>query len=242
LPLTCAQIVNLACQTAKVPAWTSQAGQLLNAALAEFCTTYDLEVNRQTYTFVFNPGLGSGPYPLPSNWLRANDDDVFFTIQGVAYVMISIQLPEYDALVQQAGLNAYPAYYAIDNSPIQTQQPPNMYVWPPPAGAYPVTARYFCQQPDITTPETSATIPWFPATTVLLRRVAGELMLMANDDRAEAFLSSDENRNPEGYGVLLRKYLRNQDANKAPNQVKLDKRLFKTGRWSALPNTKYVGW
>ena len=109
MPYQAQQICALATQIAKCPGFTQQAGQFLNMALAELCN-YDLEVNRQTTTFNFDPSVGSGPYPLPSNWLRANEDDVFYTIQGVAYVMISVSLAEFDSMVQQAGLNAYPAY------------------------------------------------------------------------------------------------------------------------------------
>jgi hypothetical protein len=67
-------------------------------------------------------------------------------------------------MVQQAGNQSYPYLFATDMSPLDADaagrrdaRVPQAYVWPPPSGAYPVTLRYFCQMPDIDTPETSAT-------------------------------------------------------------------------------------
>src|SRR5208337_3122916 len=132
MPLQAQQIVSLACQEAKVPAWTTQAGQRLNLILSELCTDYDLSVARATFNFNFNSstGMNSGPYTLPLNWLRADKDDVFYTIQGVKYVMIPETLAQFNSQVQQAGLNAYPENYAVDNAPIGQQAAPLMYVWP----------------------------------------------------------------------------------------------------------------
>ncbi|HWJ39934.1 MAG TPA: hypothetical protein VNT29_02320, partial [Candidatus Limnocylindrales bacterium] len=177
MPLQAQQIVTLAVQTAKVPSWTQQAGQLLNVILSELCTDYDLAVNRKTFNFTFNSGAGSnyGPYTLPTDWLRADKNDVFYTILGVKYVMIAQTLAQFNAQVQQPGLAQYPEYFAVDNSPIATQGAPVMYVWPPAAGSYPVTAVYFGQMPDIATPETSTVIPWFPSQQYLIRRLTGDL-------------------------------------------------------------------
>ena len=107
MPLTSAQLVSLSCAEAKVPGWVTQAGQKLNLILNELCS-YDLDVTRQTYQFNFNVALGSGPIPLPTNWQRANRNDVFYTILGVKYVMIPVSLAEFDALVQQVRTCAIP--------------------------------------------------------------------------------------------------------------------------------------
>jgi hypothetical protein len=56
--LTAAQIVTLACQIAKAPGMTAQAGQLLNMILAELCQDYDFQVARRTYYFNFEPRAG----------------------------------------------------------------------------------------------------------------------------------------------------------------------------------------
>ena len=67
-------------------------------------------------------------------------------------------------------------------------------------------------------------------------------MTITNDDRAGQFLGGENKQGVMGYSALLKRYLDNQNANNAPYQVSLDKRSFKSGRWSALPNTKTVGW
>ena len=243
MPLTSQQLVQLSCAEAKVPGWLQQAGQKLNLILDELCS-YDLDVNRQTYQFNFNVALGSGPIPLPANWLRANKDDVFYVIFGVTYVLIPYSLAEFDSMVQQAGLASYPQLYAVDNSGIATQSGPSMYVWPPPSGAYSVTARYYANMPDIVTPETSAIIPWFPDQMYLQRRLTGEMLLMANDDRANLYLGGQSKAIEGsflGASALLDRYLSTQGDAQTPKRVTLDKRFFGSN-WTRLPDTKNIGW
>ena len=243
MPLTSQQLVAMSCFEAKVPAWLSLAGQKLNMILNELCS-YDLDVNRQTYQFNFNTALGSGPIPLPTQWLRSNRDDVFYVILGVTYIMTPVSLAEFDSFVQQAGLAQYPEYYAVDNSGIASQSAPNMYVWPPPSGAYPVTARYYSQMPDITTPESSSIIPWFPDQLYLQRRLTGEMMLMSGDERATMYLngSTDTKKGTFlGSSALLARYLATKDDAQAVKRVYLDKRLFGPA-FNRLRNTKTIGW
>lgn len=247
MPLQAQQIVSQACQTAKVLAWTTQGGLLLNQILSELCTDFDFAVARGTFNFSFNTGSGqnSGPYTLPADWLRADKDDVFYTIQGVKYVMIPETLAQFNAQVQQPGLNAYPQNYAVDNSPIGSQGAPVMYVWPPAGGSYAVTCVYFRQMPDITTPETSTAIPWFPLQLYLLRRLTGELMLMSGDDRADRFLGDETSANGVtflGAAAVLRRYMKNQDDAQVVRTVTLDRRNFNNYNWDQLNNTKTIGW
>lgn len=246
MPYTAAQIVTQATQTAKVPSWTAQAGQLMNMVLNELCTDYDLAVNRKTFNFTFNSsaGVNYGPYTLPTDWLRADKNDVFYTIQGVKYVLIAQTLAQFNAQVQQPGLAQYPEYFAVDNSPIATQGAPVMFIWPPAAGSYPVTAVYFAQMPDITAPESSGTIPWFPLQLYILRRVTGELMLMSGDDRAQMFLGGSTPQGGStflGAAAILNRYLKNEGDTQAVKQVTLDRRSFSPS-WKDAPNTKTIGW
>ena len=232
MAFTAQQIVQLACATAKVPAWITQAGIMLNMILNELSTDYDLAVSRFTYNFNFNTGAGqnSGPYSLPTNWLRADKEDVFYTIQGVKYVMIPETLAQFNSQVQQPGLNAYPENYAVDNSPLSSGGSPLMYVWPPAGGSYAVTCVYYGVQPDIASPETSNVIPWFPLQLYLLRRLSGEMMLMANDDRAAAFLGGntrqDDGSEFLGAAAILKRYLQNKDDSQTVKVVSLDRRSF----------------
>jgi hypothetical protein len=152
--------------------------------------------------------------------------------------MIALDISEFDSAVQQAGLQAYPYYYATDLSladeTAEGQTAPGVYIYPPPSGAFPATFRYFCQMPDIATPETSATVPWFPHQAYLRKRVAAELMGITNDDRADAWVA--------GADKLLSEYLKlKDDKGNRSQSVTLDRRRFGPSYGSAK-NTKTIGW
>ncbi len=247
MALTAAQIVSLANQDASTQGYTTQAGELLNVILQELCQNYDLDVARGTYVLTFNPGqatnpslypnvqAGGGPYALPSDFLRMCDDkDATWYNNGVPYPMIPCDISEYDNLVQQAGQQAYPYLFATDTA----QSPPNLLVWPPPSGAYQCLIRYRRQMPDITTPESSSTVPWFPNSQYLRTRLAGEMMKISDDDRWERFLGDS----PSGAQGILNRFLKMEgDKNDRAQMVKLDRRMF--GRsFSTLRNTKIIGW
>lgn len=239
MALTAAQIVTLATQAAKCPGYLGQAGQLLNVILQELAQTYDFDAAKGIYQFNFSTTLtgsnanflpGSGPYPLPSDYLRADPGDVFWTLLGVPYQLTNISLQQLDMTVQQPGIATYPYWYATDMS----QSPPVMYVYPPPSGAYPVTVRYRRQMPDIATPETSSTVPWFPNTQYLRTRLTAELMRLTDDDRAGSMLAESEE--------ILRKYLEmKDDSEDRVKGVRLDPQRFGKGM-NRLKNTKIVGW
>lgn len=244
MSLTSAQIVTLAAQTAKCPNYTSQAGQFLNAILQDLAQTYDFETIVKTFSFAFNtsavsgPGnqyaAGCGPNPMPADYLRAKNNEAIYYIQGVRYVMINLDQAEFDMLVQTAGMNNYPTNFYVDMG----SAPPQMYVWMPASGAYPATIRYYPQMADIVTPETSATVPWFPNQQYLLTRLAGQLMQLTNDDRYKEYLG-DGAFGAEG---ILRKYLElKDDPEGRVDTVKLDRRRFGPS-FNGLKNTKLVGW
>lgn len=247
MALTAAQIVSLACQDSSTQGYTAQAGELLNVVLQELCQNYDLDVARGTTVFNFstgqatNPALypnvtpGGGPYALPADFLRMyNNKDAIWYLQGVAYPMIPCDISDYDNLVQQAGQQAYPYIFATDTS----QSPPNLLIWPPPSGSYQCMIRYRRQMPDIATPETSSTVPWFPNSQYLRTRLAGEMMKIADDDRWERFLGDG----PSGAQGILHRYLLMQgDNNDRAQEVKLDRRRF-GNNFATLKNTKLVGW
>lgn len=247
------QLVSLACQIAKVPGMTSQAGSLLNVILSDLCDTYDLAVAKRTVFGNFNTSLvadlgdsiyGSGPYPLPEDYLRA--DEVWWTLPntGVKYPLIPVELAEFDVAVQQAGLQNYPTFFCTDMSPNDAVQQgdadgaPAFYIYMPPSGNYPYTIRYYSRMPDITAPESSATVPWFPNQAYLVTRLAGELMRISDDDRCQSFLGDE----PWGAQGILNRYLKLKDdkSNRAQT-VKLDRRRFGSSMGN-LPNTKLVGW
>ncbi len=245
MALTAAQIIDLATQMAKCPGYTSQALSLLNAALQELAQDYDFNVIRKTYTFNFSTSAngngyapGSGPNAMPADFLRLHRRGSFYFISQVPYKLIGVTQEEFDAFVQQPGLQSYPYLAYVDVTQVAGQEP-GLYVWPPSSGAYPATIRYNPQMPDIT--DTSQ-VPWFPNTNYLYTRVAGELMKIVNDSRWEAFLSDNEEMHPGGAGVLLRKYMMmKDDPETAPKTVILDPRLFKPNI-ASVRNTKQIGW
>lgn len=237
MSLQAQQIVTLATQVAKCPGYVSQAGQLLNAILSELCQTYDLQEASSRAQIVVSPSAGSGPYPLPADYLRAWRDTAIYYIQGVPYSMVNMSLQEFDVLVQQAGISNYPERWATDVAPLGSGLPANMYVWPPAGGTYTVFVRYYRRMPDITTPEISATIPWFTNTNYLFTRLSGELMKLTNDDRASKFLGDG----PDGAQGILDRYLKLQeDDDGRAKTVELDRRLFR--RTDNLRITKLLGW
>jgi hypothetical protein len=245
--LTAQQLVALCCQAASAPGYNVQAGQLLNVILSDLCQTYDLDVARGTFNFNMNPALlvsgppefpnliqGSGPYPLPDDYLRAKYGDVMWFLQGVPYVMIPIELYEFDASVQQAGLQAYPYWYATDTS----TSPATIVFYPPPSGGFPTMVRYQRQMPDIPSPEVSSVVPWFPNQQYLRTRLTGELFAITDDERATAYLGDG----PMGAQGILNRFLKlvNDNENRS-QQIKLDRRNFRQGGRN-LPVTKLVGW
>lgn len=251
--LSAAQICALARQVAKVPGFTTQSGEFLNTVLGDLCQTYDLELAAGFVTGNFNPGLrslmtntsnlyGSGPYVLPADFLRVKgeggDMSAWWELLGVKYPLIPCSLTEFDMMVQQAGTQSYPYIMATDMSlgdeTQEGQSTPMAYFYAPPSGAFPVTVRYYAQMPDISTPQTSSVVPWFPHQGFLKKKLAAALMEITDDSRQPEFDSEAD--------YILRRYLMLKDnrTNRA-STVKLDRRRF--GRaYSTLPNTKTVGW
>lgn len=240
MPLSSAQIVTLSTQVAKCPNYTSQAGQLLNSILSDLAQTYDFALARGTFNFNFTPAVApignlnaqvaSGPFTLPTDYLRAKKGDVMWFLQQVPYPMIPIDIEEFDTMVQQAGLQSYPYLWATDMS----QSPPVAYVWPPASGQYPCMVRYYRQMPDIATPETSATVPWFPNQEYLRIKLAADLMEITDDTRKMEFKRDAEN--------ILRMYLTmKDDETNRSKRIGLDRRRFGR-RFDVLRDTKTIGW
>jgi hypothetical protein len=233
MALQAQQIVALATQMACAPGFTNQAGQLLNMVLSGLCQQYDFDVAKQSTKISLgsvSTNYGAGPYVLPANYLRTLRDEVFYVFNGVPYPLVPVDLAEFDQFPMLPGNNSLPSMYATDMS----QSPPQLWVWPPPAGLLPLTVRYYCQMPDIATPETSGVTPWFPNQDFLVTRLAGELMKLTDDDRSMAFIAKADE--------TLDGYLKMKDdsLNRAMT-VKLDRRMFTPG-WAKLPNTKRLGW
>lgn len=241
MALTVAQIITLACVQAKVPGFTAYAGQKLNLILQELAQSYQLATAQGWLTGEFvidsesggnnaNVVLGSGPYPMPSDFLRMDNNDFFWQLGGINYFPIALDIQEFDNLVQQPGFSSYPTAYSIDTS----TSPPGLYIWPASSGDYQYFGRYHRQQPDISSPQTSSAVPWFPNQMYLDRRLFGEMCLIAGDDRADWAMKSAAD--------ILSKYLDLEGNNSTrAATVTLDRRRFGP-RWTSLPPSKAVPW
>jgi hypothetical protein len=252
MPLQAQQICTLALQISNTPGWTSQAGQLLNAILQDLAQDYDFSQNLKTINFTFdtstvyqNNNPGAGPNILPADYLRAKNRENIYYILGVRYVLIIVDQWEFDALVQTAGWTSYPQFGYADlalQTPFDGQK--GLMVWPPASGAYPIQIRYHAQPLDIVNPATSAVVPWFPNQNYLITRLAGELMKIADDERAQNFLGSDDEGKdaPGSAAQILRRFMKMKDDPEGRvRRVDLDRRFFGSS-FRSLPNTKIIGW
>ena len=231
---TAAQIVQLATQIAKCPSYLTQAGQYLNMALQSLALTNDFEVCLRRATIVLSPSPGDGPYPLPSDYLRMQADEVQYVFGGMPVTMINVPVADLDALQKLPVTAAYPTVFSTDLSGGQGNSVLN--VWGPPSGQINLDVRYFSLPPDIVTPETSSVVPWFPFSDYLVARVAGDMMRLSGDNRAPLFLGD----NPMGAEGMLRKFLSLQnDTEGRAMTVRLDPRFFGAGGGSLPPSKVY---
>jgi hypothetical protein len=173
---------------------------------------------------------GSGPYALPDDFLSMDRNDFFWQLGGINYFPTAMPIAEFDALVQQPGFSSYPSCYAVDTS----TDPWGLYIWPASSGAYQAFGRYRKQTTDLTSPQTSSSVPWFPNQTYLVTRIAAEMMAITGDNRREQFLRESEN--------ILRRYL-DLEGNSATfaARVMLDNRRFGR-RWLDQKSTKNIPW
>ena len=242
MALTLEQLINLACIEAKGPAYNVLAGQYLNLILQELAQDYQIVGNEGWLTGQFtvtgptpdvhsaNVVKGSGPYALPSDFLRMDRGDFFWQLGGINYFPTPLDKPEFDNLVQQPGFASYPTAFCVDTS----TTPYGLYIWPASSGAYQYFGRYRKSSTDYTNPETSSTVPWFPNQMYLKTRLAAEVMALTGDTRRDAFLKDAT--------YILNQYMKLEGNNSdRAARVTLDRRHFGP-RWSTLPSAKAVPW
>lgn len=207
------QIVELSCQICKVPGFKTQAGQLLNMVLANLAQVYDFDTERKTITLPIDGS--SSFYDLPDDHLRTRE--VFYEIDGAVNVLTQMPLAEYDMLYKGAANEAYPRAYAT----MVEADPHRILLYPGYIQATTLTIRYQPQPSDITSPEVSNVIPWFPNQQILLKLLNAELSQLAEDDRMVAFGQLADNN--------LSKFLTMSDDKEGyARQVQLDGRMFRS--------------
>ncbi len=231
---TAAQLVSLAGQICNIPGRLVQIGQFLNIILADYAQTQDLDVIRLPTTLNIGPqGIIPYFYPLPSNYLRAYD--VFYNVNGVIFYCNQMPLNEMDQQYTAQGIDNYPEWYSTDVAQFPqatASTSPSMAFFPPPAIPLAVTVRYRPQTTDITSPESSATVPWFPNQRVLLTDLCAMAGTLSDDSRVPGWDKEVQRR--------MSKYLQMDDDKEGYSQtVKLDPRQFRSRQ--NLPPSKKLG-
>lgn len=235
MALQAQQIVTLACKAAKCPGFTADAGTLLNVVLADLARLHDFEINRKVYNFSAGTYSGLNPvnhlpyWTLPADYLRAIRDGVVYSIDGVPITLIQKETADFDQLITTSGFTDQPVYFTIDDS----ASPPNLYLWPPPNAAYPFTMKYYGLPADITNPQSSTAIPWYPLQGTLIDMLSARLMKLTDDTRQTQFEAAAKQDNGE--------FLTQQrDLESTVKTVRLDRNTFRTGV-ANLKNTKRAG-
>lgn len=185
--LTAAQICTQVSQIVKAPGMLSQTGQCLNTVLVSLALQQDLDLVRRATTITLTTGSSPSSYALPSNYLRARR--FFYYVNGDPFDMYNWELE--DLLLQYQNVDAvdFPYAFATDTNTATNL----IYVYPNPVEELTATLIYFDVAVEITTPETSATIPWFPDQDFLIKETSSRMMQITDDTRAPLFKQmSDE--------------------------------------------------
>lgn len=240
MSLTYAQIISLACTAAKCPGYTSQAGQICNAVLAQLAQQHDFDIQKVTSFSITTNGTtnnGAGPYNLPTDYLRHAEEEVNFPVNNVPFILQQIPIAQWRSLYLNGNGGAIPVNFATDFSTVQSLGYPQAYIYPAPNTAYVIQWPYFKQHAFIATPETSGAVPWFPDAVYLYTKVAYELMKLTDDDRARAF--------KEDAVDILRKYIELKDDTEG-YAFKIQMGGCFRGNYNSLPDTKAlnggIGW
>jgi hypothetical protein len=213
MALTSAQIISRACTIAKVPGYAVQAGIYLNMILASLCQEYDFDYIKSTQTIALNANAG---YNLEDDHLRTKE--VFYLVNGNPFYLFQIPIETYHTLFTGPGVSNYPNKFAVDVS----TTPNTILFYPPPSITQSVTVNYYPQKADITTPESSSTVPWFLNQEYLIVKVASMLMRETDDERQPLFDAQAEK--------ILSKVLTMQDDKEGFSEtIELSRERFRTG-------------
>lgn len=222
--LTAAQICTEAAAISKARGFTAQAGRALNLVLDDLVLKHDLKINREETTISLTAGT-VGPYNLAQTYLRTYD--LFFEQSGQRYFLHPVSTEHFDGLYRSSAVATYPYCYATDIS-AQADNPSTgiatISVYPQSNAALTLTHRFMIRRDQITTPETSSTVPWFFDQDFLIHATARRLMRITDDQRYERFMEEEV--------VMLRPYLIMEgDEQQVVKSVKLDPQRFRLRRF-----------
>ena len=224
MAFTSAQIVALACAEAKCPGFIVQGGQYLNLALKDLWLHRDLKVNRKTQPIVVQAN-SNGPFSLETDYQRSYD--LFYLNAGLPYFLKPAAMSMYDAMFKDPSISDYPYLYATDLSSeaiIASSAAGQLYIYPQSSGQITLTHRYMRKQSDITTPETSSTVPWFEDQDYLIKATAYRLMGITDDERQAKYMQDCENM------LRIHLIMAADDEQQIVRSVKLDPWRFRGNR------------
>lgn len=233
--LSASQIVTLATQIAGASGMTSQCGQYLNALLSTRCKTYNFLFLQKIATLNIGGTNSASSATLPADYLRASERP-FYSINGTICWIDQLPQGDLDILPQSPGINNYPRWYDTDLSPAAggvNGAGGTMTFWPPSGFAIPITLKYYPLMPDIATPETSSSVPWFPDQKQLIYELAEMMAMHTGNELGDAWAQRAE--------TLLGKFLvLSDDKSGFAQTVKKDARRFRS--YDNLKVTKVTGW
>jgi hypothetical protein len=241
MALTAGSIITDACQIAKCPGMTLQAGDFLNEILSTISQIYDFPEAQQLLTLTVGPNLGSAPgtpqpfqwYPLvlPAGGLYLRTKEVFYNVQGTIFFLNQLLKEQYDQLFQGQGISNYPYWYVVDQTP-PLPTPPQMAFYPPPNISLTVYVRVQYQPADIPNPVGSTAVPWLRNRRYLVTRLAADMMQITGDSRRGEFDAS-ATAQMDKYLVMI------DDKENVATTVRLDPLRFRQPQ--ALAPTKTTG-
>lgn len=230
MSITAAQIVADACAIAKCPGFTSQGGRALNLVLSDLVLHRNLKVNLVSTTIAI-PANSNGPFNLESDYLRTYE--LMYYIEDQPYFLQPSNRAQFDSEPNKSTTSNYPYEWATDLSPVANGGLALLYIYPQSNQNLTMNHRYMVQRADITTPETSSTVPWFSDQDYLVHATAMRLMRITDDARYDRFVADCER-------MLQIHLLTEGDEQQVVKEVKLDPRRFRTA--GSLRPTKLDPW
>jgi hypothetical protein len=219
--LTSAQIVTAACEIAKAPGFTQRGGQYLNLTLQDLVLHRDLKMLRKQNSIPLSVG-SNGPFTLETDYLRTYD--LFYTVNNFPYFLYALSQEEYDQLFKDPSIANYPYAYTTDLTATQIPGTAGqLFIFPQSNTPLTLTHRYMVQMPDIVTPESSSSTPWFPDQNYLISATAMRLMQSTDDQRYETFKKDCED-------MLRTHIIMDGDEQKVVKEIRLDPQRFHMNR------------
>jgi len=224
MALPASTIVSLACAAAKCPGFVQQGGQFLNQVLEDLVLHRNLKVNRKTSTITVVAN-SNGPFNLETDYLRTYD--LFYSQNNLPYFLHPVSIEQYDMEFKDPSVANYPYEFATDLS-VEAQTTSGgaglLYIYPQSSGVLVLTHRYMVLRPDLVSPESSSSVPWFTDQLYLIKRTAAWLMTLTDDMRQSEFMSETD--------AMLRLHLLEEgDEQAVVKEIKLDPRRFHTTRY-----------